>query len=342
MKLIVNMLLLLAAVVNVALAQKQELRWGEFGYYSNWNRHSYVVASEYQFFHRLPDLREFPKLLEAALDPKKDHGDRVLITSQMRTLSRCDFEKSPKAGGDVEVEYYAAVSRWKDWWLSYGSKLPVLLDENGKRPEKAWKQIAPSPHLEIPKYPISIPQSWSSTLSFRSGDYAGITEEVIEFRVADENCSLRRRYRTGAMGKESWTQEEWQGFSHEEAEHFLASLIYLIDNPWFYANDELSEVEEEKKEIKMGHIRGRPRAWSNYYPGYEWTGILDAEQRVIINHDPSNWQTIDYDLGPKTSLDDAAFGIVFRLVRDSFPDPSWNPTSSKWKRTEITPKKKGE
>lgn len=342
MKLISTTLFLLAAVGNVAFSQKQELRWGEFGYYSNWDRSPYAITSKYQFISRLPDLREFPKLLEAALDPKMDPSDRAISTSQMRTLSRCDFEKPLDGGDDVEAEYRAAVAKWKDWWLTYGSKLAVLLDEDGQRFEKAWKQVAPSPYLEVPKYPISIPKSWSSTISFRSGDYAGITEEVIDFRVADGNCSLRRRYRTGSMGKESWTQEIWQGFSHEEADHFLASLIYSIDNPWFYAHDELSEIEKGDKTAIVGHIRGRPKAWVNYYPSYTWTGILDADQRVIINHDPWSWDTIDHDLGPKTSLDGGAFGIVFRLVRDLFPDPSWNSHSSRWKRAEAEPKRMGE
>lgn len=327
---------------HAVVSQAQELRWGEFGCYSNWDRYPYAIKSNYEFIGRLPDLRVFPKLLEAALDPNLDESDRSVLTSQLRTLSRCDFERVLNADGNAHAEYRAAVAKWKDWWDSYGSKLPEALAKSGQRYEKAWKQVAPSPYLEIPTYPILIPRSWSSTISFRSGDYGGVTEEVIEFRIREDVCSLRRRYRTGWMGKEDWTHEIWQDFTHDEAANFLASLIYLIDNPWFFSRDELSETQDGDDQPKIGHIRGRPEAWTDYYPGYEWTGILDADQKVIINHDPWNWDTVDHDLGPKTSLDGGAFGIVFRLVRDMFPDPSWDDESSRWKRVHPVQKDKGE
>ena len=333
-------LLLLVASGHAVIAQVQELRWGEFGCYSNWNRYPYAIKSEYEFIGRLPDLREFPKLLRAALDPKLDQSDRSILLSQLRTLSRCDFERRLNAGDDADAEFHASVAKWKDWWDACGSKLPEALAARGQRYEKAWKQVAPTPYLEPPIYPVLIPKSWSSTISFRSGDYGGVTEEIIEFRVGEDGCSLQRRYRTGWMGKEDWTHEIWQDFTHEEATNFLASLIYSIDNPWFYGDDELSAASE-KKERLVGHIRGRPEAWTNYYPGYEWTGILDANQRVIINHDPWNWDTIDHKLGPKTSLDGGAFGLVFRVVRDLFPDPSWIPSKSRWKKVDA-PKKQGE
>ncbi len=343
MKLISITFLLLNAGWGFAHPQKQELRWGEFGCYSNWDRSPYAIKSEYEFIGKLPDLREFPKLLEAALDPEMNGSERAVITSQMRTLSRCDFEKRVlNKGDDAEAEYRMAVAKWKNWWGVYGAKLAVFLDEDGQRFERAWTQVAPSPYLECPKYPVSIPRLWSSTISFRSGDYGGVTEEVIDFLVDDGRCELRRRYRTGWMGDGQWTHEIWQSFSRKEANHFLASLIYLIDNPWFLASDELSEVEDGKERTKTGHIRGRPAAWTDYYPGYEWTGILDANQNVIISHDPCDWDTIDHKLGPKTSLDGGAFGVVFRLVRDLFPDPSWDPDSSRWKKMNADPKQKGD
>jgi hypothetical protein len=333
-------LLLIVASGQVVIAQVQELRWGEVGCYSNWDRYPYAIKSEYEFIGRLPDLREFPKVLKAALRSELIQIDRSVLTSQLRTLSRCDFERLLNAGDDANAEYHAAVAKWKDWWDAYGSKLPEALAERGQRYEKAWKQVAPTPHSAVPTYPILIPKSWSSTISFRSGDYGGVTEEVIEFRVGEDACSLQRRYRTGWMGKEDWTHEVWQDLTQEEATNFVASLIYLIDNPWFYGDDELSEVSEKGERV-MEHIRGRPEAWTDYYPGYEWTGILDSDQRVIINHDPWNWHTIDHKLSPKTSLDGGAFGLVFRVVRDLFPDPSWIPSKSRWKKV-VAAKKRGE
>ena len=338
---IVMIILVLGVCSPSAHAQKQDLRWGEFGYYSNWDRYPYAIDSDYEFIGRLPDLREFPKLLKAALDPKMNRSDRAVILSQMRTLSRCAFEKPVHyEGDDIEADYRKSVAKWDDWWRGYGSKLPKALAEGGQRYQKAWRQVAPTPYLEVPPYPILIPKLWSSTISFRSGDYGGVTEEVIEFRVTKNTCSLRRRYRTGWMGKGSWTHEIWEDFSREEAAHFLAVLIYAIDNPWFYGNDKLSEASE-KKEGKIGHIRGRPEVWTNYYPSYEWSGILDEDQKIIINHDPWNWDTIDYQLAKQTRLDGWAFGLVFRVVRDLFPDPSWIASKSRWKKVD-TPKKRGE
>jgi len=340
MKLIVITALILGASWSLARAQEQELRWGEFGYYSNWERFPYAIKSEYKFIGKLPDLREFPLLLTAALDPKMDRSDREIIISQMRTLSRCDFEKRIlRKEDDVAAEHRAAVAKWEDWWTRYGSKLAQSLDQSGDRNVAAWKQVAPSPYLECPKYPISIPGSWSSTISFGSGDYGGVTQEVIEFHVRDTQCELRRQYRTGWMGKEDWTYEVWKDLSQEEAAHFLASLIYAIDNPWFFGDDEISEVEDKDAEIKIGTILGRPKEWTDYYPGYDWTGILDVDQRVIINHDPHNWNTFDHKLGGTRDLDEG-FGVVFRLVRDLFPDPSWDPDSSRWKKVSGKPKQK--
>ena len=112
----------------------------------------------------------------------------------------------------------------------------------------------------------------------------------------------------------------------------LAVLIYAIDNPWFFGDDKLCEVSEKPDGTKRESIRGRPEAWTAYYPRYEWTGILDAEKRVLINHDPWSGDTIDFQMGGKTDLDEGPFGIVFRIIRDLFPDPSWNPDLSRWKR----------
>lgn len=334
MKCIAAIVFLLGACPLSAHAQQQDLRWGEFGFYSNWIRYPYAIDSDYEFLGRLPDLREFPKLLKAALDPKMDETERAIILSQLRTLSRCDFEKALNGDDDFDAEHRQAVAKWSDWWDVYGSKLPKALSERGQRHEKAWTQVATTPYLEPPSYPILVPASWSSTLSFRSGDYGGVTEEVIEFRVTEAACSLQRSYRTGWMGEEGWTQEVWENFSREEAAHFIAALIYAIDNPWFYGGDEFSEASE-KKERKMHHVRGRPEAWTVYYPSCEWTGILDQDQKVIINHNPWSWNSIDPELGKKTSLDGGAFGLVFRLVRDFFPDPSWIPSRSRWKKVDA-------
>ncbi len=219
--------------------------------------------------------------------------------------------------------------------------MPTALEEKGRRYKNAWRQIAPTPYLDCPAYPVLVPTVWSSTISFRSGDYGGVTEEVIEFHVAESSTSLKRRYRSGWPGRAPWTHEEWQGFSSEEAVHFLACLIYSIDNPWFYASDQLAQTNDRDKRVRITHLRGRPEAWTNYQARCKWTGILDGDGRVIINHDPWHWNSFDHEMGPKTKLDEGSFGVVFRLVRDLFPDPSWSPEDSRWKRIEP-PAKEGQ
>ncbi len=113
-RIIFTLALIALAVLGVdARAQKVELRWGEFGCYSIWNRYPYAIKSEFEFVGRLPDLREFPKLLTAALEPKMNNSDRALIFSQMRALSRCEFDKLLlDEGDDFEAEHRKAVSRW--------------------------------------------------------------------------------------------------------------------------------------------------------------------------------------------------------------------------------------
>jgi len=315
-----------------AHAQKPELRWGEFGYYSNWDRYSYAIKSSYEFIGKLPDLRDFPRLLEMSLAPTHQN-DRAVIISQMRALSRCDFEKrSLDQGDDPEAEYRTAVTKWKDWWNTYGSKLAESLSNDGRRYENAWKAVAPA-GLECPEYPLSIPAAWSSTLSFHSGDYQSRVEEIIDFQISVDRCELRRRYRTGWLEQSKWIHETWEGFSRDEADHFLAALLYAIDNPWFFSADKLENIGSNGKIIE-GSIRGRPKPWSTYYPSCQWTGILDQEGHVIINCDPWCWHSVDPNLGKETRLDGGAFGVVFRVVRNFFPDPSWIPSKSHWKKVD--------
>lgn len=106
----------------------------------------------------------------------------------------------------------------------------------------------------------------------------------------------------------------------------------MIENPWFYGDDELSAPRERKEQI-IGLIRGCPEAWTTYYPSQEGLGIFDEGQEIIIDHDPRNWNMIDYKIGKKTSLDGGAFDLVFRIVRDLFSDLSWIPSKSR--RIEI-------
>lgn len=336
-KLAITLLVCLLGEGATAQEQETELRWGEFGFYSNWRRYGWKIDSAYPFLGALPDLREFPKLLDWARTPEMSRADREVILSQMKALSRCDFERPRiSANDDKEAAYLESVAKWAEWWSRYGSALAETLPDAGRRHETAWSTIAPTPYLECPDYPISIPRTWSTTLHFQSGDYGGFTEEDIELRIDGDSCELRRRYRTGWAGKGEWTHELWRDLARDEADLFFCSLIYSIDNPWFFGRDQISESDKPGEDNTIKGIHGRPEAWTNYYPSVKWSGILDEDGFVILNHDPWRWHSLDHKMGGETSLDEP-IGVVFRLVRDLFPDPSWDPDSSRWAKTNPPP-----
>lgn len=322
----------LALCLILSARTEAQLRWGEFGYFSNWERSSDADVSRYEFSTRLPELSNFPKILDAALDPRLGDSDRKIAISQLRTLSRCNFEKVLNADSDEKAEARAAVGKWRQWWLDYGKNLAATLAAQGKKREAAWKRIAPSPCLECPFYPILIPDSWTTTVLFRSGDYGGVTEEILEIRVKGNDCTLSRKYGTGWPDKFEWTRETWKGFSRKDADLFYGVLVYAIDHPWFLARDELSD-KQEKESPAIGHILKRPEQWTDYYPHVEWPGILDGNRKIIMNHDAWNWLSIDYGMTPKTSFDEPV-GVIFRVIRDLFPDPSYDPDNSRWTRVE--------
>ena len=145
--------------------------------------------------------------------------------------------------------------------------------------------------------------------------------------VSSESASLKRRYHRNT--NEPWTAEEWKGLTVAESQSFLASLIYAIDNPWLYANDRLAEPQSPHA---IGHIRGRPKEWTDYYPCVTWTGVTDSKGRVIINDDVWAWYTTDFEKCKVPRLD-SAIGVAFRAFRDLFPDPTWKPELSRWTST---------
>lgn len=298
---------------------KLKLRWGEFGPHSNWVRYGYGIKSGYPFIAKLPELGEFPKLLAIANDPTLDRQDREILISQLRTLSRCEF--SDLYSLSDEEGYRKAIKQWQQWWEHYGSGLEVELRKSGVRSEEAWYLVAPTPYLECPDYPIAIPKMWTSTLHFRSGDYGGVVTEVIDFKVTGEKCQLSRKYSTKTDGP--LTHEVWRDFSRKEADLFVGAVIYAIDNPWFFGMDELMEKA-------WGPINGRPKEWIDYYPNFDWSGILDPQGSILINHDPNDWHSIGIIPNDGHPSLDGNCGVVFRIIRDMFPDPSWDPDKSRW------------
>jgi len=290
------------------------LRWGENQSLFRWTRYSYEIRSAYPFWQRLPVLEEFPRLLKYS---ELRQTDLDILVSQLQTLSRCDFVGYPNR------DYQAAFQKWQDWWDYHGAQLADRLRTEGQSYPEAWQAIAGPSGIPCPGYPIVLPSAWSFQLSFRSGDYGAVVEEVIDMRVSPMSTSLTRRYHR-ATGT-PWQSEEWEGLTVQEAHSALASLIYAIDNPWVYADDTLAD---NRTGLIKG-IKGRPKEWSNYYPSVSWSGVMDTDGRVLINDDVWSWHATDRR--ERRSSLDYPIGVVFRVIRDRFPDPSWKATRSKWK-----------
>ncbi|WP_146393649.1 hypothetical protein [Planctomycetes bacterium CA13] len=254
------------------------------------------------------------------------------MVSKLRTISRCDFSGTPTAES-FDADYQTSIAKWQDWWQRYGKRLADELPDCGKRYPDSWNTIAGPQHAACPEYQIRIPDVWTTRVSFRSGDYTTVTEEVIEFTVRKDGCELRRRFRSGWFADKSWIHEEWKNFSLDEAKRFLSTVIYAIDNPWLFADDELTAPNPTKK-YQFPIIRGRPMEWGTYYAHVDWSGILGTDGKVIINDDPHTWHNEEDNSFDATSLD-GSIGVVFRVVRDLFPDSSFRPAMSRWVRVDL-------
>lgn len=305
----------LLAAASCSLAETNKvpviLHWGEHETLSKWHRYSYPIDSKYAFGNRLPTLEEFPKLLEL---PDPSSTDQQILNSQLRTLSRCNF----LPWTETQQDRTNAMAKWRAWWTYHGAQQVELLKKEGRSYPEAWKAIAGSSGLPCPAYPLALPAAWSFELSFRSGDYGIMVEEHISMQVTNETASLQRRFRRSTNA--SWEAEEWTGLTVAESQSFLASLIYAIDHPWLYVNDNIAERPAGNL---IGHIKGRPKEWSDYYPSVKWTGIRDSKGRVIIYDDAQRWHTSDHEKNPKTSFSGINnMGVVFRVIRDQFPDPT--------------------
>ncbi|WP_145384889.1 hypothetical protein [Stieleria neptunia] len=334
MKTILLAIAVFSYIVGVARSQETD-SWGESGSYTKWMRYSYEIDSNYKYVKTLPTLERFPELLKLAIDPRFKGkpgvaGDRVIIVSQLRTISRCKFDQLLYADSDVEGEHRSAIAKWKQWWDVYGKRYAEEYRKEGKRYPDAWKKIPGAKNLPCPSYPLLLPDSWSTKLKFRSGDYGGIVVEEIELHASPQACKLKRRYRIGHgwPGGTDWINEEWNDLTYAETQEFLATLTYAVDNPWLFLGDQFANVDTDSR-LRIGSVRGRPNKWSNYYPGVEWSGILDRKGNVIMNDDPWSWHTNDFDGFGKTMFDDT-IGIAFRVFRDAFPDPTYRPKESRW------------
>lgn len=344
-------LIVLGGLALSANAQDADT-WGHDGALSKWYRlsGSWNPESNYKYYGQTPRLEDFPKLLAEAKSfvPNEENGrDREYIYEHLATVSRCDFSTYLYGNSDGKPGHANAVARWEEWWDHYGKQYLAEYQKNGRRYPDAWKRLPRAEGKPCPNYKILLPEVWSMTLKFRPGNDFGIEGEVISLEVNGQQCRIRRRYNFSWFGDGPWTREEWKDFSREEADQFLAMLIYAIDNPWMYAGDywadEYDTEESDIPNLRGAHVRGRDERWTTLYSSVEWSGILDQRGRVLINDDnPQSHSTDPPDINamikahnersPWMGID---LGLAFAVVRDCFPDPSWKPEKSRWERTDF-------
>ena len=334
-----NLLLFLICIVSNN-CYGQDFRWGEDGAYSKWKRYSYETGITYEFLKTSPTISQFPRVVELSLLPDKQPqvlDDREIAVSQLRTISRCNFEKVLNADSDFEAEHRLAIEKWQKWWNVYGKRYATDYKKHGRKYPDAWAKIPGTKDIPCPEYPILLPETWSTKINFRSGDYGGVTQEQISISVSPKKTILTRKYTHGWPGRTDWTHEKWDNFTYDEAQMFLATLIYSIDNPWLRRNE--SVLAGNQKERVIGTFKNRPNTWSNYYPNVKWPGILDKKQNVIINDDVWNWDTIDFEKHGKTMYDQT-IGVTYRVVLDQFPDQQPRGKECRWVEIDAPPEAK--
>ena len=332
------LLLLCAHVANHCYSQ--DFRWGEDGAYSKWERYPYETGITYEFLKTSPTISQFPRVIELACRPDQRPqvlDDREIAVSQLRTISRCNFEKILNADSDVETEHKLAIDKWQKWWNIYGKQYADDYRKRGRKYPDAWAKIPGTKNIPCPDYPILLPETWSTQINFRSGDYGGVTQEQISMLVSPKKTTLTRKYTHGWPGQSKWTHETWDKFTHEEAQMFLATLIYSIDNPWIRRNESVLAAKQEER--MSGTFKNRPNTWSNYYPGVDWSGILDENQNVIINDDVWNWDTIDFEKHGET-MNEQTIGVTYRVVLDQFPDQQPRGRECRWVEIDAPPETK--
>ncbi len=339
--------MILGCSASIACAQDVGT-WGIDGLESKWRHKSeyYNPPTNYKYYGQTPRLENFPKYLaEAAQRPPLilDLGKREYAVEHLKALSRCDFYHSREGTG-------YPIDQWEQWWHRYGKPSLAEYEEKGRRYPEVWKRMPATEGKPCPDYKILVPEVWSAEIKFRAGGIAAIREEI-SFDIDQSECRLRRRYRRQILD-ESWTREEWNDLTREEANDFYAMLIYAIDHPWLYKDDPWMVTYYETiegKEYGRSHVRGRGEQWTTLYSGTSWSGIRNAKGHVIINEDPSSWHSDNprynflgspESVGKKGSVVDGPWlegysGVVFRVVRDCFPDPAWKPNESRWVNVDL-------
>ncbi len=203
------------------------LRWGDDGPLS---RSKCYPSSEFPFAELLPTMDQFPNLLTYT---NLQTYDRVILVTQMRTLSRCHFLEFQKQN------YGEAFARWHNWWTNYGWKLATELRESGRTYPEAWRML---PHSANQPWAVRFTTAPAGVVLWNEISLRGLRwndSGKDNHEAVTTNGALLGKILPTSGTRASWVFETWEAPKIEECQPFLASLIYAIDNPWLFKNDSL-------------------------------------------------------------------------------------------------------
>lgn len=288
-------------------------RQGEYGGSTKWYRYPYEIESDYPYLKNLPPPEKIPELIEliakAESTGKQAAGAEVAKT-QLSCLARVAFFKDA-------METKSDVDSWRKWWREVGADYFRRLEKEGIRNENAWHSLVGFSKIPCPEYKILLPKEWRFEVSFRTGDYMGVVNEVITMERSKDKAVLKRRF-SPATDK-PFQYEVWNGgfggkFSPKDADDFLCELIYAIDHPWF-----VKRFVSPRRNFVEG------RSWRHYYSHTDWTGVVLPDGRVWVNDDPWNWKESKGGVGSMDIQFKTVYPLLCRRYRDRaigwVPDP---------------------
>jgi len=251
-------------------------RQGEWGDFTKWRKYTYDIKSDYPHVKSLPKPEAIPSVI-TYLEKKGDEGG--IPFSQLECLTRMSFNPY---NSQYETDSLRARA-YRKWWEAVGEDYFRRVETEGRCSPEAWKLLVGDAPIHCPDYKILIPPVWHFEIRFRTGDYAGIQQEIIRMERKKDSAVLIRSFSTAT--DKPFQHESWHGFTVEEADRFLMALTYAVDQPWLVKRLLESSPEADNKKLAVAD-----RTWNSYYCGTRWTGVTYPDGRVWWNDDPSNWK----------------------------------------------------
>lgn len=297
-----------------------------------WKWPEYAVDSTYPFLDHMPAYQDVPLLMEVIR--KKGDGHKM-AQDQLTALTRVQFGDSFLQSDEERI---VASQKWNAWWEDVGKHRPEQQKEHGVRDAAAWDLVQKGRKLPMPDEPMLIPSQYVLKVTYRSGDYMGVTQETLTLKRNHEGAELIRSYSTLKDGPV--TEERWTPFTIGEADKLVRALGYLIDRPWLL-NDEAQieklywESEKKSEGESLGawcakKVKGRESYHSPYYPDVEYE-LRDGERRLWWNADPVRW----YGANPErfNMANQPVSSTVFPFLAAHYPESARHDPAGKagWK-----------